>query len=141
SPRDTNVFGHDWVMNSRSLNQLRLQYPARLRNQTGPPGSALWQQPGVFNDARTALYSQVYNFPSLHWGSTTGRIQWTNGFELKDDYAYTRSKHAFKFGGAVERFIAPEDNAPNLGTWTFSTDQFFNGSKAAIAALRNPVTF
>jgi hypothetical protein len=141
SPRDTNVAGHDWVINSRSLNQLRAQYPARLRNQTGPPGSALWQQPGAFPDARLALYSQVYNFPSMHWGSSTGAIQWTNRFELKDDYAYTRSKHAFKFGGAVERFISPEDNAPNLGTWTFSTDQFFDGSKAAIAALKNPVTF
>src|SRR5580765_6558939 len=35
SPRDTNVTGHDWVINSRTLNQFRLQYPARLRNQTG----------------------------------------------------------------------------------------------------------
>jgi hypothetical protein len=141
SPRDTNVTGHDWVINSRTLNQLRVQWPARLRNQTGPPGTPLWQDPGSFPSERFALYTQVYNFPSMHWGSTTGSIQWTNRFELKDDFAYTRGAHAWKFGGAHERFISPEDNAPNVGTWTFTQDQFFDGSPAAIAALRNPTNF
>jgi hypothetical protein len=141
SPRDTNVTGHDWVINSRTLNQFRLQYPARLRNQTGPVGSALWQEPGVFNADRLALYSQVYNFPSMHFGSTGGNIQWTNRFEIKDDFAYTRGQHQWKFGAAAERYRSPEDNAPNVGTWTFGTDQFFDGSKAAIANLRNPTNF
>ncbi len=141
SPRDTNVTGHDWVISSRSLNELRLQWPARLRNQTGPPGTALWQTPGKFPAERFAAYSQVYNFPSMHWGSTGGSIQWTNRFEIKDDFTLSRDSQTWKFGGATERYISPEDASPNIGTWTFGQDQFFDGSKAAIANLKTPTTF
>lgn len=141
SPRDTAVTGHNWVINNSTLNELRVQWPARLRNQTGPPGTPLWQDPGSFPAERFALYTQVYNFPSLRWGSTSGSIQWTNRFEIKDDFTLSRGAHQWKFGGAHERFISPEDNAPNVGTWTFASDQFFDGSAASIAALRSPRTF
>ncbi len=141
SPRDTAVTGHNWVISNQSLNEFRLQLPARLRNQTGPPGTPLWQEPGKFPAERFALYTQVYNFPSMHWGSTGGSIQWTNRFEVKDDFTWSRGAHDWKFGGAHERFISPEDNAPNVGTWTFSDDQFFDGTAAAIARLRSPRTF
>ena len=141
SPRDTAVTGHNWVINNSTLNELRVQWPARLRNQTGPPGTPLWAEPGSFPAERFALYTQVYNFPSLRWGSTSGSIQWTNRFEIKDDFTLSRGSHQWKFGGAHERFISPEDNAPNIGTWTFATDQLFDGSAASIAALRSPRTF
>ena len=141
SPRDTAVTGHNWVLNNSTLNELRVQWPARLRNQTGPPGTPLWQEPGSFPAERFELYTQVYNFPSLRWGSTSGSIQWTNRFEVKDDFTLSRGSHQWKFGGAHERFISPEDNAPNVGTWTFANDQLFDGSDASIAALRSPRTF
>ena len=141
SPRDTAVTGHNWVISSQALNEVRFQLPARLRNQTGPPGSDLWPDPGTFPAERFADYTQVYNFPSMHWGSTSGSIQWTNRFEIKDDFTWSRGAHDWKFGGAYERFISPEDAPPNIGTWTFSEDQFFDGSKAAIANLKNPRTF
>ena len=141
SPRDTAVTGHNWVINSRSLNELRFQLPARLRNQTGPPGTALWNSPGQFPAERLSVLSQVYNFPSMRWGSTTASIQWTDRFELKDDFTLSLGKHDWKFGGATQRFISPEDSPPNVGTWTFGQDQFFDGSAAAIAGLRNPISF
>jgi outer membrane receptor protein involved in Fe transport len=77
----------------------------------------------------------------MRWGSTSASIQWTNRFEIKDDFTLSRGAHTWKFGGANERFISPEDAPPNVGTWTFRDDQFFDGSKAAIANLRNPVTY
>ena len=141
SPRDTNVTGHNWVMSNRALNELRVQWPARLRNQTGPPGTPLWKEPGSFPTERFALYTPVYNFPSMHWGSTSGSIQWTNRFELKDDFSYSAGAHQWKFGGAHERFISPEDNTPNVGTWTFATDQVFDGTPATISKLTAPRTF
>ena len=141
SPRDTTVTGHNWIINARSLNEIRFQLPARLRNQTGPPGTPLWDSPGEFPAERLTVLSQVYNFPSMRWGSTTASIQWTDRFELKDDFSYSRGSHDFKFGGAVEHFDIPEDSPPNVGTWTFAQDQFFDGSAAAIANLRNPITF
>jgi hypothetical protein len=141
SPRDTMVTGHNWVITNSSLNELRVQWPARLRNQTGPPGTPLWKDPGSFPAERFALYTQVYNFPSMHWGSTSASIQWTNRFEIKDDFTLSRGAHQLKFGGAHERFISPEDSPPNVGTWTFATDQFFDGTAAAIARLTAPRTF
>jgi hypothetical protein len=141
SPRDTAVTGHNWVITNSSLNELRVQWPARLRNQTGPPGTALWKEPGSFPSERFALYTQVYNFPSMHWGSTGGSIQWTNRFEIKDDFTLSRGAHQWKFGGAHERFISPEDNAPNVGTWTFTNDQPFDGTAATISRLTGARTF
>ena len=141
SPRDTTVSGHNWVINARTLNEVRVQWPARLRNQTGPPGTDLWPEPGQFPPERFAGFTQVYTFPSLQWGSATSSLQWTNRFEIKDDFSYSLGRHQWKFGFAHERYISPEDSVANLGTWTFSEDQFFDGSAAAIANLRNPRTF
>jgi hypothetical protein len=141
SPRDTNVVGHTWVISNRSLNDVRVQYPARLRSITGPPGTSVWNSPGDFPAERFNGYSQVYNFPSMHWGSNTGSLNFTNRFELKDDYSYSAGSHQWKFGFEYARYISPEDVVANLGSWTFATDQFFDGSAAAIAALRSPTTF
>ena len=141
SPRDTTVTGHTWVISNRALNELRVQYPARLWNANGPPGTPVWDRPGEFPAERFNGYTQVYNFPSLRWGSATASLNFTKRFEVKDDYSYSAGNHQWKFGGGYERYISPEDVVANLGTWTFSTDQFFDGSAAAIAALRNPVSF
>ena len=141
SPRDTNVIGHTWVMSSRSLNELRVQYPARLHNVNGPPGTSVWGRPGEFPAERFKGYTQIYNFPSMHWGSATASLNFTNRFELKDDYSYSTGNHQWKVGFEYAQYISPEDVVANIGTWTFSADQFFDGSAAAIAALKNPTTF
>jgi outer membrane receptor protein involved in Fe transport len=141
SPRTTNVIGHTWVISNRALNEFRVQYPAALHSTTGPPGTSLWDRPGEFPAERFNGYTQVYNFPSMHWGSSTGSLNFTKRFELKEDYSYSAGSHQWKFGAEYARYISPEDVISNLGTWTFSTDQFFDGSAAAIAALRNPTTF
>ena len=141
SPRDTTVTGHTWVISNRALNELRVQYPARLHSTTGPPGTSLWESPGEFPAERFQGYTQVYNFPSLHWGSSTGSLNFTKRFELKDDYSYSTGSHQWKFGAEYASYISPEDVIANVGTWTFSTDQPFDGSAQAIANLRNPTTF
>jgi len=141
SPRDTTVTGHTWVISNRALNEFRVQYPARLHNVNGPPGTSVWGRPGEFPDERFKGYTQVYNFPSMHWGSGTGSLNFTKRFELKEDYSYSAGSHQLKFGAEYARYISPEDVIANLGTWTFTADQFFDGTAASIAALRNPTTF
>ena len=141
SPRDTNVAGHNWVISNRALNEVRVQYPARLRHTQGPPGTSVWAQPGEFPTERFTGYTQIYNFPSLHWGANGGSLNWTNRFELKDDYSYSAGAHQWKFGGEYAQYISPEDVVANFGTWTFGQDQFFDGSAAAIASLRTPISF
>jgi outer membrane receptor protein involved in Fe transport len=141
SPRDTNVFGHTWVISNRSLNDLRVQFPARLHSTTGPPGTSLWQQPGEFPPERFTGYTPVYNFPSMHWGSNTGSLNFTKRFELKDDYSYSMGSHQWKFGANYARYISPEDVIANQGSWTFASDQYFDGTSAAIANLKSPTSF
>jgi outer membrane receptor protein involved in Fe transport len=141
SPRDTLVTGHTWVISSSTLNDLRVQWPARLRHATGPPGTEKWSEPGEFPDERFVGYTQVYNFPSFHWGSSSNSLNHTNRFELKEDFSHVRGQHQLKFGGEYAQYISPEDVTGNRGTWTFSQDQFFDGSAASIAALRNPTLF
>ena len=141
SPRDTNVIGYNWVMSPSNLNEFRVQGPARLRQATGPPGTAIWSKPGQFPADRFKGYTQVYNFPSMSWGSNSSSLNWTHRFELKDDFTHSQGAHSMKFGFDYARYISDEDAVANLGTWTFSKDQFFDGSAAAIAALTTPTTF
>ena len=141
SPRDTTVSGHTWVISSRTLNDLRVQWPARLRHATGPPGTAKWNQPGEFPDERFNGFTQVYQFPSFTWGSSSNALNWTNRFEIKDDFSHLIGNHQLKFGGEYAQYISPEDVVGNRGTWQFSQDQVFDGTPTTIAALRNPVSF
>ena len=141
SPRDTLVSGHTWVITPRTLNDLRIQWPARLRHATGPPGTAKWARPGEFPDERFNGFTQIYTFPSLTWGANANSLNWTNRFEVKDDFSQVVGQHQFKFGFQYAQFISPEDVVGNRGTWTFGQDQFFDGSAAATANLRNPISF
>ena len=141
SPRDTTVSGHTWVISSNTLHELRIQWPARLRHATGPPGTDKWAEPGVFPSERFNGYTQVYTFPSLTWGSSTSSLNWTNRFEIKEDFSHLIGAHQLKFGADYAQYISPEDVVANRGTWTFAQDQFFDGTAASIANLRNPVSF
>ena len=69
---------------------------------------------------------------------TATALNWTNRFEIKEDFSHVRGQHQFKFGGEYAQYISPEDVTANRGTWTFGQDQFFDGSAAAIANLRSP---
>ncbi len=129
------------MISSRTLNDLRIQWPARLRHATGPPGTEKWNRPGEFPDERFNGFTQVYQFPSFTWGSSSNALNWTNRFEIKDDFSYLIGNHQLKFGGEYAQYISPEDVVGNRGTWQFSQDQVFDGTPATIAALRNPVSF
>lgn len=141
SPRDTTVSGHTWVISSRTLNELRVQWPARLRHATGPPGTAKWDQPGEYPAERFNGFTQVYAFPSFTWGSNTNALNWTNRFEIKEDISHVVGAHQFKVGAEYAQYISPEDVVGNQGTWTFGTDQFFDGTAASMARLTNARTF
>jgi hypothetical protein len=144
SPRDSNLLAHTWVVNSRMLNEIRAQVPpSHLNHRQGPPGLELWSaaNKGQFPAERFQGYTQIYNFPSLNWGSNAWSMNWTDRWEIRDDLSLTRGNHELKFGGAYIDLHSPEEQSNNIGTWTFAADQFFDGSAAAIANLRNPTQF
>jgi hypothetical protein len=144
SPRDSNLVAHTWVISSRALNEIHAQIPpSHLDNRNGPPGLDLWpaSKKGQFPAERFIGYTPVYRFPSLLWGANTWSINWTDRREIRDDFSLHLGNHDFKFGGGYVDLHSPEEQSNNLATWQFTTDQFFDGSAAAIATLRNPTQF
>ena len=144
SPRDSLLAAHTWVISSGVLNEVRSQLPpSHLENLSGPPGLPRWpaSQRGEFPAERFKDYTGVYIFPSLTWGSTQYSNNNTSRWDISDDLTISTGGHTLKVGGAFLRFRSNEESAHNLGTWTFAQDQFFDGSAAARANLRNPIQF
>ncbi|MBI3048830.1 MAG: TonB-dependent receptor, partial [Acidobacteria bacterium] len=144
SPRDSLLAAHTWVISSRVLNEVRSQLPpSHLENLGSPPGIPRWPASGrgEFPAERFQPYTGVYVFPSLTWGSTGYSNNITKRWDVSDDFTVSTGGHTLKAGGAFLRFRSDEEAAHNIGTWTFGTDQFFDGTPASIAALRNPIQF
>jgi len=145
SPRDSNLVAHTWVIGSRMLNEVRVQLPpSHLDNRNAPPGVPFWDpaRKGEFPPERFASYPPaIFQFPSLTWGSNALSMNWTDRQEYRNDFSWTMGGHSLKFGGAYVRLYSPEEQGVNLGTWVFDRDQFFDGTPAAMANLRNPIQF
>jgi Carboxypeptidase regulatory-like domain len=144
SPRDSNLVAHTWVIGPRALNEIHAQIPpSHLDNRNGPPGLDLWpsSRKGEFPAERFNGYTQIYRFPSLNWGSNSWSMNYTHRWEARDDFSLHLGNHDFKFGGAYVDLHSPEEQSNNIGQWQFATDQFFDGSEAAIANLSNPIQF
>jgi hypothetical protein len=144
SPRDSNLVAHTWVISPRMLNEVRAQIPpSHLDNRTGPPRTTLWSpsQKGEFPPERFEGYTQIYQFPSLNWGSNAWSMNWTSRWELRDDFSIAMGNHELKVGGGYVRLFSPEEQSNNIGNWVFDTDQPFDGTAATMANLRNPIQF
>ena len=145
SPRDSNLLAHTWVIGPRMLNEVRAQIPpSHLDNRNAPPGVGFWDpaKKGQFPAERFANYTPaIFQFPSLTWGSNALSMNWTDRQEYRDDFTWSPGSHNVKVGGAYVRLYSPEEQGVNLGTWVFSADQFFDGTAAAMARLRNPIQF
>ena len=141
SPRDTNVIGHTWVISSRSLNELRVQYPARLRNTTGPPGTALWATPGRVPRRAVRRLHAGLQLPEHALGIDHRQPQLDEPVRAQGRLRIPRGNHQWKFGGATRNTSHRRTSSPTSGPGRSATDQFFDGSAAAIANLRNPTTF
>lgn len=143
--RHSLVVGHTWVLSPRMLNDFRFQY-APFVFLLSPPGQRVWTKVGEFPPERLRLITPVYNFPSLSWGSSAGRVQKEWWWEFRNDFSITadwQGSHALKFGVASVRGPDTDDSLGNpLGTWTFATDQPFNPKDpSTIANLRDPIQF
>ncbi|MBI4485182.1 MAG: TonB-dependent receptor [Acidobacteria bacterium] len=144
SPRDSLLAAHTWVISSRILNEVRSQLPpSHLENLGSPPGIPRWPASGrgEFPAERFQPYTGVYIFPSLTWGSTGYSNNITKRWDISDDFTVSAGSHTLKAGGAFLRFRSDEEAAHNIGTWTFGTDQPFDGTPASIRNLRNPIQF
>ncbi len=142
--RSTWAGGHTWVVSSKALNELRWQW-AGYNYREHPPGAEPQSDLYDNSSARTSALTQVYQFPSLVWGTNNNFYTTQLGRQIRDDFSLTangKGTHNLKFGGGVTNLHNYHDLRPALGTWTFTADQPFDPTNAAsIAALRNPTLF
>ena len=149
SPRDTFVAGHTWVLGTRALNEIRVQSPWGAKflfytASSGPEGDVeFWTRRAEFPNERFAKDVAGYSFPSLTWGGGNSGINTTQMKEFRDDFSISLGfNHNLKTGAAYLHIPSREDQPGNpLGSWTFGTDQFFDGSPQSIANLRSPIQF
>ncbi len=149
SPRDTFVAGHTWVLGTRALNEIRVQSPwgAKFLFYTASSGLEgdveFWTRRAEFPADRFAKDVPGYSFPSLTWGGGNSGINTTQMKEFRNDFSVALGgRHNLKTGAAYLHIPSREDQPGNpLGSWTFGSDQFFDGSAQSIANLRNPLQF
>lgn len=141
TPRRAVVASHTWIRGARQLNDLRFQY-ARAGYFIAPAGTSIYSNLGDFGSERLGRHTVQLNFPSLRWGSGFDELGPESRWQLKDTYALSFAKHELKMGADISYMPYTEEVANNLlGSFTFSRDQFFDGSPQAIAALTGAVTF
>lgn len=155
SPRPNFSAGHTWVLGSHAVNELRVMRAVLHANYT-QSGTDFWPGPrlnpftsgttalGDFSPTRFANLTAVFIFPSLTYGTNTALNRNQYFREIRDDYTVTAGRHNWKAGfdylstpGAEETNVGT-----SLGTWTFTTDQFFNpNDPASLAKLAKPTRF
>jgi carboxypeptidase family protein len=142
-PRTAWAGGHTWVLSSKALNEVRFQW-SFYGYYPHPPGvdptAVMYEYP----TARTESWTQTYIFPTFRWGTASSLYVEQFAREIRDDFSLTTStggRHTWKFGGGVKDLPTDDDVPPAPGSWSFSTDQQFDGTAATIAALRTPQLF
>jgi Carboxypeptidase regulatory-like domain/TonB dependent receptor-like, beta-barrel len=121
---------HTWVVSSRILNEVRGQW-TNYHFRQHPPGVAPQEKLYDDSSARTAPLTQVYNFPSLSWGSNANFYTTHRSREIRDDLTISLGRHTWKAGGDFQSLSFEGDNRPAIGTWTFRTDQPFDPTNLA----------
>jgi hypothetical protein len=127
-PRDSVVVGHTWIMNSRMINDLRVQR-AYAKYEVAPPYSHGSWEPGDFGEERLNFCTAVFNYPSLGLGGCgNSQMGPERRWQIRDDFAWTLgTAHQFKVGADLSLISFRSDNMGSpLGTWTFPRDAVFD---------------
>ncbi|MCD9189360.1 MAG: TonB-dependent receptor [Pyrinomonadaceae bacterium] len=126
--RDTDGFNatHNYIVSSKSVNQLRFQY-STLRPRSNQSSGALTPALLVtFVPPGESSQTQVF-------GSTTNSSdRKENRWQIQDTFSYILGAHSLRFGGDVQRvnteFI---DRFDATGTYRFTNFVFFNANSVS----------
>jgi hypothetical protein len=92
------IGGHTWVLSSRVLNELRVQ-ATNVHFRAHPPGVRAQEKLYDNSPARTSPLTQVYNFPSLTWGTSMNAYSLQTQRQIRDDLSIAAGRHTWKIGG------------------------------------------
>src|SRR2546428_4924350 len=115
------------------LNELRVQV-TNVHFRSHPPGVRAQKDLVDDSPARTAPLTQVFNFPSLVWGSNTNNYSLQTQRQVRDDLSITAGKQTWKVGGGYLHIPINGDVRKDIGSWTFTFDQRFDPTNPTIMA-------
>jgi len=136
-PRTSTVFGHTWIVNSKTLNDFRFQY-AYSKYEVAPPASHGSWPAGYFGPDRLNYCTPVYAYPSVTVGGCgNSQMGPEHRYQVKDDISFqvpggATGRHQLKTGFDFSDVPFEEDSLGSPpGTWTFPLDQPYdpNNSK------------
>jgi hypothetical protein len=127
------VGGHTWVVSSRVLNELRVQ-ATNVHFRAHPPGVRPAEDLFDNSPARTTPLTQIYNFPSLVWGSNANGYSLQIQRQIRNDLSIAIGRHTWKVGGGYLHIPIDGDVRENVGAWTFTFDQRFDPADPTIMA-------
>lgn len=118
-PGFTYLVNHSAQIANRVLNEVAALYAES--NQRNPPG--IYTPSGIDPAVGTARYV----FPSFTWGSRPGTTFRNPYYQFRDALSVGVGSHLLKIGGGAQK-LPTDITTPGaeLGTWTFSRDQYFN---------------
>jgi hypothetical protein len=124
-PGHTNFVGHTWVLSNRILNEFQA---LRAESFQSSETTEKYTPPGY----ESSVGSTRYVFPSFRWGSSPGTFFNNYYYQFREALSISLSAHTLKFGGGIQwlpnRTVVP---GQPLGTFTFTSDQYFNPSDPA----------
>jgi len=127
------VGGHTWVLSSRVVNELRGQL-TNVHFRGHPPGVRAQEKLYDNSPARRTPLTQIYNFPSLVWGSNFNAYSLQTQRQIRNDLSIAAGRHTWKMGGGYLEIPIHGDVRENIGVWTFTFDQPFDPNNPAIMA-------
>jgi hypothetical protein len=132
-PRKSAVLGHTWVMNSRAINDLRVQY-AFSKYIVAPPNSHGDWEPGDFGQDRLSFCTPIFSYPSVAIGGCgNSQMGPESRYQIKNDFSYLvpdlAGQHQLKLGADFSYITFQFDSMGSpLGSWTFPRDVPYNAS-------------
>jgi outer membrane receptor protein involved in Fe transport len=135
-PGHSYIAGHTWVISPRVLNEFTV-----MNAHSYQTGDLSQYTPAQF---LAAGGSAVYRFPSLTWGGSGGSYFDNSYRQFRNALSISAGAHTVKVGVGAQWLPTYQYNPGSpLGTWTFTTDQYFNPEDPAFnfSSLTAPSQF
>jgi outer membrane receptor protein involved in Fe transport len=130
------IANHSWILSPRVLNEATAMYAESYQTST---------LSDRFTPEQYAVSgSPTYRFPSLTWGASPGTRFRNVYMQVRDALTISTGAHSWKVGAGAQVLPTYQTSPGNPnGTWTFSTDQYFNPTDPSFnfGSLKNPTQF
>jgi hypothetical protein len=136
------LLGEVHVFSSQLLNEANLSWSRVGSLREPPPGAPTMSSFGIkaWDDGLPAIQNvQVAGYFTVGSDPPAGFMR--NSYRLNDDLSWTRGRHSFHVGGAIQRDLYDVRNSTNIpGDFRFTASAAKNGAAAFLLGQMNQLT-